>query len=197
MTGSFDLPETAEPWTMPPSLAEFLAAGPPPVLMSLGSSSLLDPDSDAALMAGAAREAGVRAIIQSFSPRHPSDSRDGPLYFVSRVPHRRLFAHCAAMVFHGGAGTTHSVAKAGLPSVVVGFASEQIWWGRRLVRLGAAARPLARGKVTPRLLAGRVRMIMDSPEMKRCALALADSLRGEDGVAAAVRCIETDLAAAR
>jgi sterol 3beta-glucosyltransferase len=194
MTGFFDLPEDAEPWTMPPALREFLDAGPPPVLMSLGSSHMLNPESDMDLMTAAARLAGARAIIQTTSPRFPPDTCDGPLYFAGAIPHRRLFPHCAAVVLHGGAGTTHSVAKSGLPSVVVGFASEQIWWGRQLARQGAAAPPIARGKATPRNLAARVRMILDTPEMKRRAELLATRLRPEDGVAAAVRYIEEEFA---
>ena len=144
---------------MPSVLREFLDAGSPPVLMSLGRLHMLAPEADVDLMAAAARLAGARAIIQTISPRYPPDTRDGPLYFAGTVPHRRLFPHFAAVVFHGGAGTTQSVAKAGLPSVVAGFASEQISWGRQLERAGTAARPLLRWRTTPEMLAGRIRAV--------------------------------------
>ena len=188
--GAFDIPAEAEPEAVPPALDEFLAAGDPPVFMSFGSSQLLAPERDIALMLEAARLAGVRAIIHTNLPEHPPGPRDGRLYFVGRAPHRHLFPRCAAIVLHGGAGTTHAVARSGRPAVVVGFSQEQTSWGAELCRLGAACPPLRRRTVTPAQLAARLRDVLGSPALLRRAEEVGQKLRQEDGVAAAVRIIE-------
>jgi len=190
LCGFFAIPDAVEPWEMPAPLREFLAAGPPPVYMTFGSSQLLEPEKGTELQMAAARLAGCRAILQTCSPRFPADTHDGNVYFLGPAAHRLIFPHCAAIVHHGGAGTTHSATLAGRPSIVVGFFGEQISWGRKLRGLGIAGRPLAYQWTSPRGLARAVRHVLGSPEMRPRAARLAESMRQENGVARAIQEIE-------
>jgi len=105
--GFFNIPEQAEQWEMPSGLKQFLVSGPPPVYMTFGSMLSFDPSvqETTRVMVDAARLAGCRGIVQS----RWEEIRDIPgyrdIYRITRVAHRYIFPHCAAVVHHGGAGT--------------------------------------------------------------------------------------------
>ena len=61
---------------------------------------------------------------------------------IGPVDHRALFPRSAAVVHHGGAGTTHAAAAAGVPSIVIPHAGDQPFWAGRLHGLGVAPTPL-------------------------------------------------------
>jgi UDP:flavonoid glycosyltransferase YjiC (YdhE family) len=188
--GAFALPDDQETWTPSDDLAEFLEAGPPPVFLSLGSSEQIAPVRSRELLVGAARRSGRRCILQLKSERRTRGERDGDLYFLARAPHARVFSRCAAVVHHGGAGTTHTAARAGVPSLVVPFVMEQADWGRRLHAAGAAAVPLSFWRATSPALARGIRHAVEDEALQRSSQALAQKLVDEDGPSHAVRWIE-------
>ena len=64
-------------------------------------------------------------------------------FFVVRdTPHGWLLPQTSVVIHHGGAGTTHSAARAGVPSVVMPLAGDQFFWADRLQRLGVAPAPV-------------------------------------------------------
>jgi UDP:flavonoid glycosyltransferase YjiC (YdhE family) len=186
--GEFFLPDPPEPWTPSPALQAFLEEGAPPVLVSLGSMEHMAPGRVRDLLIATAREARVRAILQT--KRDTAEGRDGDLYFLPWAPHRRLLASCSAAVHHGGAGTTHAVLRAGRPAVVVPFIPEQKLWANRLAQLGAAPAFVSFWKATPGKLASRIRVALDSEAMRARAGELAVAMAAEDGTGRAVRLLE-------
>ncbi|CAG8444922.1 15595_t:CDS:10 [Dentiscutata erythropus] len=62
----------------------------------------------------------------------------GRIFLVGHVPHSWLFPRVNCVVHHGGAGTTHNVARAGVPSVVVPHFADQPWWASILHYHGLA-----------------------------------------------------------
>ncbi|MFC7102502.1 glycosyltransferase [Nonomuraea rubra] len=64
-------------------------------------------------------------------------AEDDDVRVVGEVAHERLFPRTAAVVHHGGAGTTGTALAAGVPNVVCPFFSDQPFWGRRVAALGA------------------------------------------------------------
>lgn len=190
--GFFNMPERGEAWEMPESLRRFLESGPPPVYMTFGSMMFGEPaPADIVeLMAAAVGLAGCRAILQAdwaFVGGVP----DSPnVYRISRAPHQSVFPRCAAVVHHGGSGTTQTATMAGCPSVVVAYATDQLFWGETLFQRGLAPRPLNRRTVTSRKLAEAIRAVLKSPTMTDTARAVGRRIREEKGVARAVRLIE-------
>lgn len=187
VSGALALPE--EPgWQMPESLRRFLDAGPRPVFATFGSMTATAGDVAAAAqqLVDAALGAGCRAIIQSdwtraaAIPEHPS------IYRLSRAPHGEVFPHCAAVIHHGGAGTSHAAARAGRPSIVVAHAVDQLFWGAALRRAGIAGAPLERRSASAQSLAREIRRVVDSREMAANAVRIGEAMREEDGVKAAV-----------
>lgn len=106
-----------------PGLAKFLAAGPPPVYIGFGSIVLDDPAKMLSIILGAVRASGVRAIIsKGWSELDGEASED--IYYIGDCPHEWLFPRVAAVVHHGGAGTTACSLRNGCPTLVCPFFGE-------------------------------------------------------------------------
>ena len=197
--GAFVFPEQAEPWQMPDPLRRFLETGPSPVYMTFGSMSVGDPAfaGTIRLLAEAALRAGCRAIIQTSGTPHDGAPRSSDLYYLSHAPHHLLFPQCAAVVHHGGAGTTHSASRAGLPSIVVEHVTDQAFWGNTLFRAGIAPRLLHRRTVTVKALARAISTALGSPALQEKARRTGAVMQQEDGVKRAVALIEERLAGRR
>ena len=174
------------PGRLPDGVVAALEGGDEWIFAGFGSMAQRDPAALLDLLAAACERVGVRAVVQLADPgvrRHPR------LLCVGEGPHDELFRRVRAVVHHGGAGTTGTVVRAGVPSVVVPHFADQFYWGRRLHALGVAARPLPRALLSERGLAQRIRQALAAPMTGRAAR-LAEQVREEDGCGRAVRQVE-------
>ncbi len=190
--GVFTVPGAAEPWDMPGDLKRFVAAGPPPVFITLGSMFSLDtaPVASAELLVRGALFAGCRAIIQAPWEKLPDIPDHPQIYKLREAPHRHIFPSCAAVVHHGGAGTTHSATLHGCPSIIIEHIADQAFFGNELHRLGAAPKVLHRRSITPRKLAKAITQVLGDPGMKKRAETLREVMLSENGVDRAAELIE-------
>lgn len=191
--GFLDMPNVEVEGVVPAALEGFLASGTPPVYMTLGSWMPQDAAAEAetlTLFTAAVRLAGCRAIVQGPSAAACGFASSDDILYVSAAPHHLIFPRCAAVVHHGGAGTTQSATLAGKPSVVIAHLNEQEHWAAELRRLGIAGKVLKRRSVTARALADRIREVSGSPEIAARAANIGAAMREEHGVAVAVRLIE-------
>ncbi len=185
--GDLHYPQDDHPIPLPPGLQDFLQAGPPLVYMTFGSLAQFQTELFDTLMAEAVALAGCRAVIQSDWPSKTSPD----IFRCGRAPHAQVFPHCAAIVHHGGAGTSHSSARSGRPSIVIEHAFDQQFWGDELRRAGVAGEVLHRNTVTPERLAQAIRTTMQSSAMQQRAIEIGRSMQQEvDGVARAIALIE-------
>lgn len=184
--GFLNLTEDTQHWVWPESLLAFLEAGTAPVYMTFGSLQQAVPEWSMDLFLQAVAQIGCRAIVQTSSVHHPAGSQQGAVYFIGKHPHQPVFARCAAVVHHGGAGTSHAATRAGCPSVVVPFMDEQLFWARQLQALGLAGKPLPAKKVTANALAQAIDNILSKPCYKEQALRLGQNMQSNDGVARAI-----------
>ena len=186
LCGAFHVLPDDSQTLLPPVVEAFLAEGPPPVLLTLGSPQLLDPQGAMALLIALARRLGCRALINTTSPAHPAWTREERICFTGGLNHRLIMPRCAAILHHGGAGTSHAAARAGRPSLVVAFIDEQLAWGWTLHRRQVAARPLRYRHATVERLVGRMRRCLQDPMMRQHAQELGARMAQEDGSARAV-----------
>ncbi len=178
--------DRSAPQALPDALEAFLADGPPPIVVTFGSMRGVPP---AELRSAVDRllDAGRRVVIQgplTAGPGSPS------LLRVGTVDHRALFARAALVVHHGGAGTTHAVVAAGVPSVVVPHVGDQRYWADRLQRLGVAPQPVRLEGLTGALLGEPVLATAADPAMRDAARELASRVTAEDGIGATVTLLE-------
>lgn len=184
LTGYWFLDEPE--WEPPAELAEFLAAGPAPVYVGFGSMVPKDSAMTDLTVRTALKLAGVRGIVQG----DPATS-DEHVLAVRDVPHAWLFPRMAAVVHHGGAGTTAAGLRAGAPTVVCPFFGDQPYWGERVAALGAGPRPLPFRAMTVPRLAARIRRAVQDPDVADRADDLGRRIRAEDGVGRAREVIDT------
>jgi len=124
---------------LPADLEAFLAAGPPPVYVGFGSMPLHTARDVARVAVEAVRAHGRRVLLSSgWAGLAPADDRDDCL-LVGEADHQALFGRVAAVVHHGGAGTTATAARAGTPQVVIPQAADQPYWAGRVADLGIGA----------------------------------------------------------
>lgn len=168
-------------------LAAFLGDGDAPVYVGFGSMLGFDRDRLLAIVLDALD--GRRALLYGGWSGFGAGALPGNARGIGHVPHDWLFPRVRVAVHHGGAGTTHAAARAGVPSVVLPFAADQFFWADRLHRLGIAPQALAQRRVTAALLRARLLKASEASMRERGA-SVARSMAGETGVATAVASIE-------
>ncbi|WP_211341571.1 glycosyltransferase [Myceligenerans xiligouense] len=187
LTGYWNLAEHPAP--LPGDLEAFLNAGEAPVFVGFGSMSGADPAATTAAVLEAARRTGRRLVVGAgWGGLETSGLPDG-VQPVTDVDYRALFPRVAAVVHHGGAGTTGTAFAAGCPQVVCPFVADQPFWGRRVESLGAGPAPLPQKRLTATTLAAAIERAVD-PDARAGAERVARAMREEDGVETAVRGLE-------
>lgn len=188
ISGFLNVPDD-DTWVMPDALRDFLKAGPPPVYMTFGTCMQFDRETNLRLFKESARILGQRTIIQTDEVTDGERIGDH-IFIVSRTPHARIFPHCAAIVHHGGAGTTQAALLAGRPSVLVAHAYDQHDWAKRLHNANVAAAPLKRKGLTAKKLAQVIEAVTASQPMRQQAETLGKLMQAERGVERAVYLID-------
>ena len=175
----------------PPELVNFLAEGSPPVIITFGSMGGSDGRETTEILIEAMKKVNQRAIIQAGWGKLGTQERSSDIYCTEYVPHQWLFPKGSCVVHHGGAGTTASVCRAKVPSVVVAHHADQPYWGKRLSDLGVAPRHLYRRSLTAKRLAERIQQVLETPAMTTRVQVLGEQMETEDGLTAAVDLIES------
>lgn len=181
-TGAWILPDERP---LPPELAAFLDAGEPAVYFGLGSMAAPGEDVGEVIVA-AARALGRRVIVSRGWADLPSPDDGTDHISIGEANHQALFGRVAAVVHHGGAGTTTTVARAGTPHVVIPQAYDQHYWARRVERLGIGVTHRGRVPTVDSLVAALGRAL--EPGVAARAKAVATAIR-TDGTRTAARAL--------
>ncbi|GAA2378845.1 glycosyltransferase [Nonomuraea africana] len=135
-TGAWILPDVRP---LPTELMAFLDAGTPPVYVGFGSMPMRASTDAAQVAIEAIRAQGRRALVaRGWADLALIDDGDD-CFVVGEVNQQALFGRVAAVVHHGGAGTTTTAVRAGAPQVVVPQAADQPYWAGRVAELGIGA----------------------------------------------------------
>jgi sterol 3beta-glucosyltransferase len=184
MTGYWFL-DQGKDWQPPDELDAFLEDGPPPVYVGFGSTAP-DPEGSRATAIAALKRLGLRGVLAT-----GRRGMAGPgIMEIEGAPHDWLFPRMAAVVHHGGAGTTAEGLRAGKPTAV--FPSnfgDQLFWGRQVRALGVGAEPVRQKKLTIERLTAAICVVTEGESTRRRAAWLGERIRAEDGVARAVEVV--------
>lgn len=175
----------------PPELVNFLAEGPPPVIITFGSMGGSNGRETTEILIEAVRKTNQRAIIQAGWGQLGTQETLPNIYCTEYVPHQWLFPKGCCVVHHGGAGTTASVCCAKVPSIVVAHHADQPYWGKRLFDLGVAPKHLRRRNLTAERLAERIQEVLETPTMTARAQIIGEQMLGENGLTTAVELVES------
>ena len=168
-------------WRPPGVLTDYLAAGPPPVFVGFGSMGVGQGDRLGPTVLSALRRARVRAVVQAGWAGLEGTGDD--VLSIGDVPHDWLFPRMAAVVHHGGAGTTGAGIRAGVPSVLAPVLADQPYWARRVTALGVGPGWVPFPKLDAERLGRLIGRAVSDPGYRVRAQALAARVRAEDGAA--------------
>ncbi|OMP89011.1 UDP-sugar-dependent glycosyltransferase 52 [Diplodia seriata] len=204
----FTFLDLASSFTPPDALVQFLDAGPPPVYIGFGSIVVDDPDAFTDMIFRAVSLAGVRALVSKgwggiggggnssgASSSSTTSSIPENIFLLDNTPHDWLFPRVAAVVHHGGAGTTAIGLKCGRPTMIVPFFGDQPFWGAMVAKAQAGAHAcVPYRKLTAERLAQGIRQCLEDEEARLNAARLAESIAVEgDGAENAVRSFHASL----
>ncbi|MEU3269317.1 glycosyltransferase [Saccharomonospora sp. NPDC006951] len=180
-TGAWLLPDERP---LPAELVSFLDAGAPPVFVSFGSMPM-HASADAAQVAiESVRAQGRRVVLGRGWADLALIDGDDDCFVVGEVNHQALFGRVAAVVHHGGAGTTTTATHAGVPQVVVPQLADQPYWADRVADLGIGVAHRDPSPVRESLTAALTTAL--SPETRARARDVAATIRS-DGAAVAAK----------
>lgn len=180
-------------WQPPAALLDFLAAGPPPVYIGFGSMISRNPKVLTELVLKTLATTGQRAVLGTGWGGLSTNDLPDTAFKVESVPHDWLFPQMAAVVHHGGAGTTAATLRAGVPSIIVPFFGDQFFWGKRVAQLGVGALPIPQKQLSVERLASAIYTTIGSQAMLARATALSQQIQEEDGVGRAVEAFHRHL----
>ena len=112
------------------------------------------------------------------------------VYRLDSIPHSWLFPKMAAVVQHGGMGTTAAALRAGVPTVIIPLGGDQPFWAERVAQLGVGVRCAPFSQVTAEQLAAALDKATTDTALRQQAAALGEKIRAEDGVGRAVALIQ-------
>ncbi|WP_337662028.1 glycosyltransferase [Actinoalloteichus sp. AHMU CJ021] len=180
-TGAWVLPDERP---LPAELVAFLDAGEPPVHVGFGSMPMHASTDVAQVAVEAVRAQGRRIVLgRGWADLSLIGGGDDHIA-VGEVNHQALFRRVAAVVHHGGAGTTTTATQVGVPQVVVPQLADQPYWAGRVADLGIGS---AHDGPTPTVgsLSSALATAL-APETRARAAAVAATIR-TDGAALAAR----------
>lgn len=183
---------------LPPALARWLDAGPPPLVFTLGSSAVFAAGRFYDEAAEAARALGQRAVLMTGLeginpvagiPQVEDAPLEAPIVAVPYAPHSEVMPRGLATIHQGGVGTTAQAMLAGRPMLVVPFSHDQPDNAMRCARLGIA-RVLPRRDIGAAAFIRELGALIADRDAATKAEAVAARMREEPGAAGAADAIE-------
>ncbi len=179
-------------------LAEFLDAGEPPIIFTLGSAAVMDARDFFEESAKAAKILGKRAvllygifndlpkIVESGEWRVESEKQ---IIAVPYAPYSQVFPRAACVVHQGGVGTTAQVLRAGVPHLFMPYSHDQPDNAARCERIGVA-KIISRDNYNAETAAKKLRELLSDETYKTNAAEAAKVVNSEYGSKIACDAIE-------
>ena len=183
-TGAWILPDVRP---LSPELETFLDSGERPVYFGFGSTGVAQDLSQT--MIRAARGLGLRAIVSHGWAELSLVDKEPDCLGIGEMNLQALFKRVAAVVHHGGAGTTTLAALTGAPQVVIPQRYDQHYWAQRVQHLGIGT-ALAPGSLATDSLTSALKQALQ-PSVATRARAIATAVRSDGALTAARRLITT------
>jgi len=165
---------------LPASVGRFLDAGQAPVGFTAGTATACAHAFFAA-SAEACRRSGRRGILLTHCPEQVPDTLPDGVVHVHYVPFGALLPRLAALVHHGGIGTTSQALRAGVPQLIRPMAFDQFDNARRARELGVAVELLP-SRYSVQSAAAALHDLLDDPQVRERCRHWASKLADKDGV---------------
>lgn len=177
-------------WSPPDQLVDFIDSGSRPISIGFGSMQDYDPEELFDIVMKALGRSRKRAVLLTGWTGLRNYLNSDQIFALDEVPHSWLFPKMAAIVHHGGAGTTAAGLRAGIPNIIIPYFADQSFWGKRVVSMGVGPQPIPRRKLNVERLASAINLATTDKIMRAKAIELGRQIEAEDGVALAVEAFQ-------
>ena len=182
---------------LPIKLSRFLDDGPPPIVFTLGSAISMNAGLFYEHSTAAAKLLNQRAVlIVGKNVQNRSTSLPDGVMAIDNAPFSELFPRAAAIVHHGGIGTTGLTMHSGRPMLIVPHAWDQPDNAERAARLGIA-RIIQPHHYSPKRVMTELLSLLEDPNYKQRAMEIRRKMQNEDGVKNACDALEQLLQSSR
>ncbi len=173
-------------------LEAFLAAGPPPLVFTLGTAAVLDAGDFYEQSARAAERLGCRAVllVGANASNYPHAHLSQDIFTTAYAPFSTLFPRAALIVHQGGVGTTAQALRAGKPMLIMPYSHDQPDNARRMRRLGVA-KTIERRHYQEERAARLIALLLNTLSYSEQAAAAASMIAAEEGLRAACDALES------
>lgn len=193
MTGFwFSTPVSKEPEKR---ISDFLNAGEPPVLVTLGSMSVNLKVPLEKLLETALQETDERFLIAKGWQNWESGPFEGNdrILFAEELPYRNLLPRVKAVVHHGGIGTIAECLRAGKPMFICPVLhplGDHMFWGKQAYKMQCGVQPVPLNKLMPSVFVKQVNTLATDKSLHRNADLISGKIREENGVGTAADLLE-------
>lgn len=167
-------------------LERFLEKGPPPVYAGFGSMPVKDQARNVPLIVATARSVGRRVVISKFWEDPTAFDQSEDVFFIRHYPHLQLFPRMAAVIHHGGAGTTASGVISGVPQIIVPHILDQYYWGDRIFRTRLGPEPVWRSRLTQSRLVAAIQTCLSDGRIRKNVRTAALAVQQQNSLEQAV-----------
>jgi rhamnosyltransferase subunit B len=177
---------------LPSDLSNFLSIGPPPLVFTLGSFAVDFAGDFYRVSREAARRLKKRAVLLVGAQQVASyggEPADADVCVADYARFSELFPHAAAIIHHGGIGTTGQALRAGKPQLVTPILIDQFDNAARVVRLGVG-RSLRLRRYRLDRVESELSALLGDPRYAMRAATIGDQVRQEDGADSAARIVD-------
>jgi rhamnosyltransferase subunit B len=174
---------------MPAALTQFLDAGPPPIVFTLGSSAVWVARDFFKESIAAAKQLGRRAVLLIGGAANFSEELPDDMIASDYAPYETLLPRACAVVHHGGVGTTAQGLLAGVPTLIVPFAFDQFDNADHARRMGTS-RTLYRKHYSATPAVRELAELLDKETYAQRAMHIREQLKQENGPSRAADLIE-------
>ena len=169
-------------------LIQFVEQGSKPVYIGFGSVHIKNPDKFTEMVIEASNRSGVRVVLSRGWTGLGTKDYPDTVFVTEDTNHSLLFPLMAGVMHHGGSGTTHTGAKAGVPQFIMPEIIDQYYWGNRVYKLGLGPKPVSSKKLTVEKLTEALKE-MSNGQYREQAIKMGKKMKDENGVPEIVRII--------
>lgn len=154
----------------------------PNLFFTLGSCTSKKSDYFISYLSQICKEENFKLIIGAGWSKTDSTLEESDNVFMLKkaIPHNLIFSKCAGIIHHGGSGTTHNVARHGIPQMMVPLFIDQHYWGHQVNKLGLGPEYIKIGKVSKEELKSKVKDLVYNTNYKENAFKIGDKMQQED-----------------
>lgn len=156
----------------------------PVIFFTLGSCSSKHRDLFCEKLLNVCKKLNYKLVVGSGWSNAGAHLENGDYLFLMKqaIPHNLIFPACDAVLHHGGAGTTHSVARSGRPQLIIPLIADQHYWAYQVSESKLGPSAIKINKTSEKQLEQKLHDLLTNPVYKENASSMAKKINSENGV---------------